>query len=268
MKNQVLLVIFKLFGLAFLVYLFPVIFVEAAKLQSGVTINATSEMDTQEICGDAIDKDNDGKVDADDQDCAVPTSPADTCELEIESGVPINYGELNAGQVSDEQKVTIKNVGTATAQIMVKAGDWIGGTSADPMKMIGPEITRVAVSPNMVFGNKFPLQSSEATALSDLGPGQEVDSFWSLYADPKLSGSPHQEVNIDLICADVPTDLKNALTKRQIELTRGDEFLQEAETNGDNNDNNTSAKNPNTPGPIPIPYPDTNNTTKAQITTD
>jgi hypothetical protein len=267
MNHQVKITIILYLGFS-IVCLLPLTTVHATKLESGVMINATSEMDTQEICDDAIDKDNDGKVDADDQDCAVPTSPAGTCELEIESGVPINYGKLNTGQVSEEQKVTIKNVGTANAQIMVKAGDWIGGTSANPIKMIGPEITRVAVSPDMEFGNKFPLHISDATALSDLGPGQEVDSFWSLYADPKLRGSPHQEVSIDLICADVPTDLKNALTKGHIGFTIGDEFLQEAKTNGDNNENNTSAKNPNTPNPIPIPYPDTNNTTKAQITTD
>jgi hypothetical protein len=266
MNNQVKIIIILFLGFT-IVYLFPFNSVHAAKVESGVTINAPSTTETEKICDDTLDNDNDGKIDAADQDCAAPPASA-TCGLQIMSGTPINYGELNAGQVSVEQKVTIKNVGTATAQIMVKAGDWIGGTSANPIKMIGPEITRVAVSPNMEFGNKFPLHTSEATALSDLGPGQEVDSFWSLYADPKLSGSPHQEVNIDLICADVPTDLKNALTKGHIGLTRGDEFLQEAETNGDNNDNNTSAKNPNTPGPIPIPYPDTNNNTKAKITTD
>ena len=266
MKNQGHLIIFLFLGFASLVYVFPYTFVDAVKVESDATINASSTTETENICDDGKDNDDNGKIDADEQDCVAEATG--TCELEIISGVPINYGQLNAGQVSDEQKVTIKNVGTATAQIIVKAGDWIGGTSANPIKMIGPEITRVAVSPDVEFGNKFPLHTSEATALSDLGPGQERDSFWSLYADPKLSGSPHQEVTIDLICADIPTDLKNALTKGQIELTRDGEFLQEGEGKADNNDNNTIAKTPNPAGPIPIPYPDTNNTTKAQITTD
>jgi hypothetical protein len=242
MRTQGQLVLLLFFAFTFLVYVFPFIFVEAAKLESGATINAPSTNET---------------------------SPAGTCGLHILTGAPINYGQLNAGQVSDEQKVTIKNLGTATAQIIVKAGDWIGGTSANPIKMSGPEVTRVAVTPGKDFGTKFALHSSEATVLGDLGPGQEQDSFWSLYADPKLSGSPHQEVSIDLICADIPTDLKNALTKGQGEITRGEEFLQDAETKDDNNDNDdTSASTPSAPDPIPIPYPNTNITTKAQITTD
>jgi hypothetical protein len=36
-------------------------------------------------------------------------SPAGTCGLQIVSGVPINYGQLNPAQDSAEQKVTIKN---------------------------------------------------------------------------------------------------------------------------------------------------------------
>jgi hypothetical protein len=240
MRTLVQLVLFLFFAFTYLVYVFPFIFVEAAKLESGVTINAPSTNET---------------------------SSAGTCGLQIMTGTPINYGQLNAGQVSDEQKVTIKNVGTTTAQIIVKAGDWIEGTSANPIKMSGPEITRVAVTPGKEFGTKFPLHTSEATALSDLGPGQERDSFWSLYADPKLSGSPHQEVSIDLICPDIPINLKNALTKGQGEITRGEEFLQDAETIDDNNDD-TSASTPSAPDPLPIPYPNTNNTTKAQITTD
>lgn len=240
MRTHVQLVLLLFFAFTFPVDLFPFIFVEAAKLESGVTISAPSTNET---------------------------SPAGTCELQIITGTPINYGQLDVGQVSDEQKVTIKNVGTATAQIIVKADDWIGGTSDNPIKMSGPELTRVAVIPGKDYGTKFALHSSEATSLGDLGPGQELDSFWSLYADPKLRGSPHQEIFIDLICADIPTDLKNALTNGQGEITRGEEFLQDAETIDDNNDD-TSASTPSAPDPLPIPYPNTNNTTKAQITTD
>jgi hypothetical protein len=36
----------------------------------------------------------------------------------------------------------------------------------------------------------------------------------------------------------------------------------------DHDNNDTSAKTPSAPDPIPIPYPNTNNTTKAQIATD
>ena len=188
------------------------------------------------------------------------------------TGAPINYGQLNAAQVSDEQKVTIKNLGTATAQIIVKAGDWIGGTSANPIKMSGPEVTRVAVTPGKDFGTKFVLHNSEATVLSDLGPGQEQDSFWSLYADPKLSGSPHQEVSIDLICVDknnlkvtdeYGNDLGSDCTKNPdgtYSCTKDEDQVY------DNND--TIAKTPGAPHPLPIPYPNTNNATKAQITTD
>ena len=173
MKNQVAFIIFVFFGFSFLMHVFPFIFVEAAKLQSGVTISAPS---TNEI------------------------SPAGTCGLQIMTGAPINYGQLNAGQVSDEQKVTIKNLGTATAQIIVKAGDWIGGTSANPIKMSGPEVTRVAVTPGKDFGTKFALHTAEATILGDLGAGQTGESFWSVYGDNHLSGSPKQEVTIDLTC--------------------------------------------------------------------
>ena len=36
----------------------------------------------------------------------------------------------------------------------------------------------------------------------------------------------------------------------------------------DHDNNDTSAKTPSAPDPIPVPYPNTNNTTKAQIATD
>jgi hypothetical protein len=171
-KNQVSFAILLIFGFSFLVYLFS-FNVNAAKVESGVTINPPSP----------------------------PTAPtAGTCGLQIISGVPINYGQLNVSQVSAEQKVTIKNVGTAPAKVLVSAGDWIGGTSANPIKLYGPEITRVAVSPGMEFAKKIALHKDVTTTLGDLGPGVTGETFWSLYADPKLSGSPHQDVAIDLNC--------------------------------------------------------------------
>lgn len=62
MKKQVEIVIFLFFGFAFLVYLFPVIFVEGAKLESGVTITAPTTTETEKICDDMIDNDNDGGI--------------------------------------------------------------------------------------------------------------------------------------------------------------------------------------------------------------
>ena len=65
--------------------------------------------------------------------------------------------------------------------------------------------------------------------------------------------------------ADVPTDIKNALTKEQIRLIRGGEFLQGGETKGDDyNTTKTQITSRNAPGPVPIPYPINN--TKTQIT--
>ena len=81
MINKVQFIIFLFFGFAFLVYLFPVIFVEGAKLQSGVTITAPPTTETEKICDDTIDNDNDGKIDAADEDCAAaPAGPTEeTC---------------------------------------------------------------------------------------------------------------------------------------------------------------------------------------------
>jgi len=169
-KNQVQFNIGLLVTLAFLFYVFPFAFVDAAKFQSGVTIGAPSTNETGTAVG--------------------------TCGLQIISGVPINYGQVNLGQLSNEQKVTYKNEGTASAQIMVKGGQWITGTSTT----VGiPEITRVATTPGKEFGNKMPLHTS-ATVLAQLGAGQTGESYWSMYAETGMTGSPHQEVTLDLTC--------------------------------------------------------------------
>ena len=243
MKNQIAFIIFVFFGFSFLMYVFPLIFVEAAKLESGVTISAPSRNETL---------------------------PAGTCGLQIISGAPINYGQLTVGQVSNEQKVVIKNVGTAPGKVMVKGSAWTGGIP--PLDTYNAEITRVAVTPGKDFGTKFALHTAEATILGDLGAGQTGESFWSLYADPKLSGSPHQEVSIDLICVD-KTNLKvtdeygNDLGSDCTKNPDGTYSCTQDKNQVYDNDD-TIAKTPGAPHPLPIPYPNTNNATKAQITTD
>ena len=47
MKTKVKLSIFLFFGLVSLIYVFPFVFVEAAKLESGVTIKAPSTTETE-----------------------------------------------------------------------------------------------------------------------------------------------------------------------------------------------------------------------------
>ena len=195
MKNKVKLTMFLFFGLAFLVYIFPFAFVEAAKLESGVTINAPPP--TTGTCPDA---NNDGNNDNTGAPCGSTTAPtAGTCGLQIISGVPINYGQLNVGQASSEQKVTYKNVGTATAQVMVKASDWIGGTPDNPITMQGAGHTRVATTPGMEFAKKVPLEPDDKI-LGELSAGQTGESFWSMYVQAGMSGSPHQDVTLNLIC--------------------------------------------------------------------
>ena len=143
MKTKVKLSIFLFFGLVSLIYVFPFVFVEAAKLESGVTIKEaappTNETapPTNEICNNGIDDNGNGAID--EVTCLPPPAgPAGTCGLQIVSGVPINYGQLNPGQDSAEQKVTIKNVGTATAKIMIKGGNWISDAAGNPT-ISGPE---------------------------------------------------------------------------------------------------------------------------------
>jgi hypothetical protein len=195
LKIEVYFAVLLILAFSFMMHMMVFNDVYAAKLQSGVTINPPTS--TTGTCPDA---NNDGVNDLTGLPCGSATGTGGTCGLQLVSGAPINYGQLNVGQVSVEQKVTIKNTGNAPAQVMVKAGDWISGTAANPVKLYGPEITRVAVTPGKEFGNKLPLHTTEATILGNLGAGQTGDSFWSLYADPKLSGSPSQEVTIDLTC--------------------------------------------------------------------
>jgi len=200
-KKKVEIIIFLLFGLAFLMYLFPFIFVEAAKLQSGVTINAPATTETEKICDDTMDNDNDGKIDADDPDCAAaPTGPtARTCGLQIVSGVPINYGQLTAGQASGEKQVLIKNEGTVTGNIMIKGGDWISDSAPNPT-ISGPGTTRVGIAPLIDLGSKKAL-SSDGLEFGQISGGKSEDFYFQFRGFVNgPSGSFHQEVTIDLLC--------------------------------------------------------------------
>jgi hypothetical protein len=197
MKNQVQFIILLLFGLAFLVYLFPFIFVEAAKLQSGVTINAPSTTETEKICDDTIDNDNDGKIDAADQDCAAaPAGPTPgACKLQIDSGVPINYGQLNPGQNSNIKTVYVRNVEGTHVKIMVKGGDWISNVTGSPVS--GPEITYVSMAGNTPF---YALKSNEFQIgeLGWFGPQARTTILYALKVPPSgFSGSLHQELSIN-----------------------------------------------------------------------
>jgi hypothetical protein len=146
-----------------------------------------------------MDNDNDGDIDADDADCvAAPAGPAtENCGLKIESAVPINYGQLNPGQESQEQSVVVKNFGFVTAKIMVKGGDWISDAAGSPT-VSGPEITYVSINP--AAGTWTALKSNEFQ-LGGL-PGQNRAEIWyQLKVPPSgFSGSLHQELSIDLIC--------------------------------------------------------------------
>lgn len=206
MKNKVQFMIFLLFGLAFLMCLFPVIFVEAAKLESGVTITAPATIETEKICDDTMDNDNDGKIDAADEDCDVPAgSTAGNCPLQIVSGVPINYGQVNMGWLSAEQNITIKNEGISgtAAKIMIKGGNWYS-VGPLPSFMSGPQVTRVAIDANLNYYQKKSL-SGGGLELGQIVGGQSIPVYFQLEAPaPKLVGknseSLFQNVLLELIC--------------------------------------------------------------------
>ena len=199
MKNQVLLVIFLFVGLGSLVYLFPVIFVEGAKLQSGMTVILPTT--TPSPAGTCPDTNNDGLNDATLAPCVSPAGPAaGTCGLQIVSGVPINYGQLTAGQTSAEKQVMIKNEGTSTtpAKLMIKGGNWVSDAAPNPT-ISGPEVTRVAIAP-VDFNNKKSL-SLAGWELGQLSGGQSIPVYFQFLTWVNApSGSFHQDVTIDLLC--------------------------------------------------------------------
>jgi hypothetical protein len=204
-KKQVEPKIVLLVGSIFLVYLIPIAFVDGAKFQSGVTINAPSPNGT---CP-GPDENGDGVDDMTGEPCPAPTGPAaGTCGLSIVSGVPINYGQLNLGQDSAEQEVTVTNEGTSQtpAKIMIKGGDWISDAEADPDPALinpaisGPEITHVAIAPNLDWSNKKAL-SLGGWELGQISAGQTIPIYFQFKVPINApSGSFHQDVTIDLLC--------------------------------------------------------------------
>ena len=177
-----------LIGVTLLLSFVSINFVFAAKIQSGVTINQ------------------------------VPTSapPIATCGLELLSGVPINYGQLTAQAgsnyvMSADQKVTYSNTGNASAQVMVKGGNWTGGSAANPHTFFGPGWTHVTSNPNVDWLGKRRLRDTEIP-LGGLGPGQTGQSYWQVRipTNTGINGSLHQEVTIDLNCQEsAPSSLSN-----------------------------------------------------------
>lgn len=230
MKNKVQFIISLFISFTSLGILFPSATVDAAKLESGVTINATSTTETEKICDDEKDNDNDGKIDADDKDCvaqggqsAEPCGPQtlnqvecmkqgidtetkekETCGPQTLSGIPINYGELNVGQESSEHKVTIKNEGTIPMIIIFKGGSWINDSPGNPA-ISGPEITHIGVVPNVNWGDKMELQVNGFYLFGvdfKLGGGQSIPVYFQLKVPTgSVSGSFHQEVTIDGVCS-------------------------------------------------------------------
>ena len=51
----------------------------------------------------------------------------------------------------------------------------------------------------MEFAKKMSLQSTDKI-LGELSAGQTGESFWSMYVDVGMSGSPHQDVTLNLTC--------------------------------------------------------------------
>jgi hypothetical protein len=212
--KQIQFMILLFFVLFSLVSLFPIFIAHAAQFQSGVTIipptNPTEGLPTNQSANPTGGN--------------LPTTPTTnppvaTCGLQIISGVPINYGKLSPQADlsyirSAEQQVTYSNVGNASAKVMVKGSNWVGGPLGIAT-ISGPESTHVANAPNVEWQNKLKLQSNEIT-LGQLESGQTGHSFWQLQlpATLPLSAAAYlapagqvvkgydfqQQVTLDLIC--------------------------------------------------------------------
>ena len=200
MKNQVEFKILILTGFVFVFSLFPFAYVDGAKFQSGVTITAPTT--TPPPAGTCPDTNGDGIPDMTGGVCTSPTGPAaGTCGLQIVSGVPINYGQLNPGQESAEQKITIKNEGTLPTgvTIMIKGGNWISDAVGNPT-ISGPEYTHYWLTSGRPYDATTSL-SSNGSELGWIHSGGTLTAFFQFRPMPNVpSGSFHQEVTLDSIC--------------------------------------------------------------------
>jgi hypothetical protein len=199
MKKVVKVNIALLAGLFFVLFLLPFSYVDAEKIQSGVTI--TSPGATTPPAGTCPDGNNDGINDMTGAPCTAPTGPtAGTCGLQIVSGAPINYGQLAPAQPSAEKQVMIKNTGSSQtpAKLMIKGGNWVSDAAPNPT-ISGPEVTRAAIAP-VDFNNKKSL-SAAGWELGQMSGGQAIPVYFQFLAWVNApSGSFHQDVTIDLLC--------------------------------------------------------------------
>jgi hypothetical protein len=150
--KQILFMILLFIVLSSLVFLFPIFIAHAAQFQSGVTINPLPPASTSpppppcnpQPCIPGTSPTN-PITNPTTNGTTTPTAnpPVATCGLQILSGVPINYGQLSLDQVSAEQKVTYKNIGNASAKVMVEGAYW---QSANHV-VAEPKFTHVANVP-------------------------------------------------------------------------------------------------------------------------
>lgn len=175
--------------------MFPFVLVEAAKLESGATILKKS-FPAEAACAD---NNGDGVDDNSGEKCsAAAGSIGPTCGLRIVSGTPINYGQLYPGQVSDMQKVIIKNLGTARADVLFKAGDWISDAPGNPT-ISGPEITHVSVNENSPWTADTPL-TSEGWKMHYLDGETSMTLYFHFKVPSGVGGSIHQDITLDILC--------------------------------------------------------------------
>jgi hypothetical protein len=225
-KNYFEFKILLIVGLVCLIYLIPFSSVDGAKFQSGVTIKASEPTNgecvngavvgTGEPCtggkapaqppSKCVDADQNGLDDKTGAGCTGgQMMDAGTCGLKINSGVPINYGELSIGQESGERMVTIMNDGNSQtpAKVMIKGSEWISDepVAGANVRIAGPEATKVS----LLHGNY-----AEKSSLSDNGlelgqmtGGQSLLLNFQFKLDNAPSGPVgafHQDVTIDLLC--------------------------------------------------------------------
>jgi hypothetical protein len=202
MINRFKLVILFL-GVALVMFLFPAVFTDAARFESGVNVNKVPPATTEKVCDDTIDNDNDGKIDADDTDCTSNLGPSTVaaCGLKIVEGAPVYYGQLNPATDSAEQKVTVKNEGTAAGKLLVKGEDWIlqyGPPNRAPAS--GPEITHVAISPNIPWIKKAAL-NSDGVELGEISSQQSISIYFQLRVPYNgFSDLVEQILGVDIVC--------------------------------------------------------------------